>query len=75
MKAFFTCEQKLGNTIFTFSQKVKVQIEKSQKEYYQREQMKAISDELGDDADEFQTYVEKIKQAKMPEEVDIKAMN
>ena len=24
MKAFFTCEQKLGNTIFTFSQKAKV---------------------------------------------------
>lgn len=24
MNAFFTCEQKLGNTIFTFSQKAKV---------------------------------------------------
>ena len=23
MKAFFTCEQKLGNTIFTFSQKAR----------------------------------------------------
>lgn len=24
MNTFFTCEQKLGNTIFTFSQKAKV---------------------------------------------------
>lgn len=67
-------ETELAKIDKRISQKVKVQIEKSQKEYYLREQMKAISDELGDDADEFQTYVEKIKQAKMPEEVENKAM-
>ncbi len=52
--------------------RVKQQIEKSQKEYYLTEQMKAIQKELrqkDDFAKEIDELREKIKQAKMPKEV------
>ncbi len=39
---------------------VRNNIDKSQKEYYLREQMKAISDELGDGVDEIEGYKKKI---------------
>ncbi|MDW6003651.1 endopeptidase La [Vibrio mangrovi] len=51
--------------------RVKKQMEKSQREYYLNEQMKAIQKELGemDDApDEFETLKKKIEDAKMPQE-------
>lgn len=51
--------------------RVKKQMEKSQREYYLNEQMKAIQKELGDmdDApDEFETLKKKIEEAKMPTE-------
>jgi ATP-dependent Lon protease len=51
--------------------RVKKQMEKSQREYYLNEQMKAIQKELGemDDApDEFETLRKKIESAKMPKE-------
>ncbi|MFV0575665.1 MAG: endopeptidase La [Vibrio sp.] len=51
--------------------RVKKQMEKSQREYYLNEQMKAIQKELGDldDApDEFETLKKKIEAAKMPKE-------
>ncbi|MFD2180157.1 endopeptidase La [Veronia pacifica] len=51
--------------------RVKKQMEKSQREYYLNEQMKAIQKELGelDDApDEFETLQKKIDEAKMPQE-------
>jgi ATP-dependent Lon protease len=51
--------------------RVKKQMEKSQREYYLNEQMKAIQKELGemDDApDEFETLKKKIEEAKMPAE-------
>ena len=44
-----------------------------QKEYYLREQMKAISAELGEDANERQEYLDRIKQSGMPEDVAQKA--
>ena len=56
--------------------RVKKQMEKSQREYYLNEQMKAIQRELGDleDApDEFETLAKKIEQAQMPAEVSDKA--
>ncbi|GAA5646693.1 MULTISPECIES: endopeptidase La [Vibrio] len=51
--------------------RVKKQMEKSQREYYLNEQMKAIQKELGemDDApDEFEALKQKIEEAKMPQE-------
>lgn len=53
--------------------RVKDQVQDGQKEYYLREQMKAISAELGDDANEKQDYLDKIKASGMPDEVASKA--
>ncbi len=56
--------------------RVKKQMEKSQREYYLNEQMKAIQKELGelDDApDEFEALSKKIEEAKMPQEAEDKA--
>ncbi|MBR2029830.1 MAG: endopeptidase La, partial [Clostridia bacterium] len=55
------------------AQKVKTQIDKSQKEYYLREQMRAISEELGEGEDERNMFEQKIKDAHMPPEVQKKA--
>ncbi|MGB2079862.1 MAG: endopeptidase La, partial [Vibrio sp.] len=51
--------------------RVKKQMEKSQREYYLNEQMKAIQKELGeteDGVDEFEQLKQKIEAAKMPKE-------
>jgi ATP-dependent Lon protease len=56
--------------------RVKKQMEKSQREYYLNEQMKAIQRELGeleDTPDEFEALSKKIEQAQMPVEVSDKA--
>lgn len=56
--------------------RVKKQMEKSQREYYLNEQMKAIQRELGeleDAPDEFETLAKKIEQASMPAEAADKA--
>lgn len=55
------------------SEKVKKNMDKSQKEYYLREQMKAISDELGENESIFDDYQKKIKELKLPQEVEEKA--
>lgn len=63
-------EKKIGS-------KVKSNIDKVQKEYYLREQLKAIQDELGEydeDAKEFYAYKDKIEKAKMPKEAKEKAL-
>lgn len=56
--------------------RVKKQMEKSQREYYLNEQMKAIQKELGDldeGHDEFETLNRKIEEAKMPADAKDKA--
>lgn len=55
------------------SKKVQKNIDQNQKEYYLREQMKVISQELGDDISEFDEIENKIKNGNMPQEVKDKA--
>ncbi|MEE9614949.1 MAG: endopeptidase La [Thermodesulfobacteriota bacterium] len=52
------------------------EMDKSQREYYLREQMKAIKTELGDieDTEEIETFKEQIKKARMPKDVEKEAM-
>jgi ATP-dependent Lon protease len=57
--------------------KVKTKIDKVQKDYYLREQLKAIQEELGEedeDKKEIRTYLEKINKAKLPKAVKEKAL-
>ena len=63
---FASAEKRIAN-------RVKQQVQSGQKEYYLREQMKAISAELGEDANEKQDYLDRIKASGMPEDVAKKA--
>lgn len=54
--------------------KVRSNIDKSQKEFYLREQLRAIHEELGDDADEEDELTEKIKAKNLPAEIEEKAL-
>ncbi len=56
------------------SAKVKANIDDSQKEYFLREQIKAIHDELGDTEDSEEELVKKIKSKKLPKEIEEKAL-
>ena len=60
-------EKKIGN-------KVRENIDKSQKEYYLREQIKAIHEELGDNEDEKERLKEDLRKKNLPEEVLEKAL-
>ena len=54
-------------------QSVKANLEESQREYYLREQMKAIQSELGDDEDdEIKEYAERIASLQLPSYVEAK---
>jgi ATP-dependent Lon protease len=57
--------------------RVKKQMEKSQKEYYLNEQMKAIQKELNDseDGDEYAVYLKKINSTKLSKEAREKALS
>ncbi|QQK77133.1 endopeptidase La [Salicibibacter cibarius] len=68
-KEVLDLEQKIG-------QRVKQSMERTQKEYYLREQMKAIQNELGDKegkGGEVETLRTQIEEANMPENVEEKA--
>ncbi|MDF2545308.1 MAG: endopeptidase La [Anaerosolibacter sp.] len=57
--------------------KVKKQINKVQKEYYLKEQLKVIQEELGDHGnidDEMENYRDRIKKAKLPKKVEEKVV-
>ena len=53
---------------------VRQSIDKSQKEFYLREQLKAIHAELGDDGKEEDEYIEKIKAKNLPEDLESKCL-
>lgn len=50
-------------------ERAKEQMNENQRDYYLREQMKAIQAELGEEADEIEEYREKIAKAKLPDQV------
>ena len=53
---------------------IRSNMDKAQKDYYLREQMKAISAELGDEEDEYASLEQKINETNLPEEVKEKAL-
>ncbi|MBQ3116502.1 MAG: endopeptidase La [Clostridia bacterium] len=54
--------------------KVRQSIDKSQKEFYLREQLKAIHTELGDDPEEGDELAQKIKEKNLPKDIEEKAL-
>lgn len=67
-----TREREIAGIAKDISQEVHKQVEKNQKEYYLREQIKAISKELGESEDlqsEIAEYKQKIASMDMPEDV------
>ncbi len=62
---------------FRIQNQVKGELDKSQREYYLRKQLKAIKKELGEEEDEMEEVDEfrrQIKEAKMPEDVEKEAL-
>ena len=70
-----TREQEIASVAKSISQQVHEQVEQNQKEYYLREQIKAISKELGEAEDvqsEIAEYKRRIAELKLPEDVEAK---
>ena len=70
-----TKEQEIAAVAKSISQQVHEQVEQNQKEYYLREQIKAISKELGEAEDvqsEIAEYKRQIAELKLPEDVTAK---
>ena len=59
----------------TIAEKVKANVDKNQKEFYLREQIKAIHEELGDDVNEIEELREKILNKKMEKEQEEKVLS
>src|SRR5574344_18926 len=73
--SFLVEEIEIERVNIELSKKVQKNMDKNQKEYYLREQMKVISKELGDDdVSEFDEIESKIKEGKIPDEVKQKAL-
>ena len=73
-KVLFDREIEIAKIERKISSKVRGSIDKSQKEFYLREQLKAIHNELGEDLDEKDQLLEKIKEKHLPKEVEEKAL-
>ena len=70
-----TREREIAKVAKNISQQVHEQVEQNQKEYYLREQIKAISKELGEAEDvqsEIAEYKRRIAELKLPEDVEAK---
>ncbi|MBE7083333.1 MAG: endopeptidase La [Clostridiales bacterium] len=73
-KMLFERELEIVKIEKKISEKVKGNIDKSQKEFYLREQLKAIHSELGDDPEEIDQLKEQILEKNLPKEVEEKAL-
>ena len=69
-----TYESEIIKVDKVISQRVKESVEKNQKEFYLREQIKAIHEELGDDVKEIDVLTEKIKAKKMDKDCEEKVL-
>ena len=77
LKLFEQClndELEIAKLERKISATVRRNIDKNQKEYFLREQLKAIHTELGDDENERDTLSEQIKAKHMPAEIEEKAL-
>ena len=72
--ALFKRETEISKIEKKINSTVRSSIDKSQKEFYLREQIKAIHAELGDGEDDREELAKKIKDANLPQEVTDKAM-
>ena len=72
--AKMTEELQLARTEMDILGKVKVQMDKNQRNYFLHEQVKAIMSELGEDTDEIDEYKEKIESLSLPDEARKKAL-
>ncbi len=73
-KLLFDKEIEIAKIERKITAKVKGSIDKSQKEFYLREQLKAIHSELGEDPEEGEELLEQIKKKGLPKEVEEKAI-
>ncbi len=76
-KLLFALEEELEivKCEYEINSKVHAKIDRNQKEYFLREQIRAIQEELGDDSDdEIAEYSDKIAEAKLPMEVEEKLL-
>lgn len=77
LKQFETClndELEISKIEKKIATAVRQNIDKNQKEYYLREQIKAIQTELGDDGKEEDEYREKILAKHLPQELESKCL-
>ena len=73
-KTLFDREIEIAKIERKITAKVRGSIDKSQKEFYLREQLKAIHSELGEDPEEGEELAEQIKAKNLPKDVEEKAL-